>query len=364
MAQRMSRPRQSPHRPCQGNGRPVQTQIEPDILALAQIACEVELEGAAQLHRCRWTALHYLRQHQGISAAAAIGLSGTPAQQQFHPPFPTGEERRAQHTRYVQLAIAHGNPRQRRACAAGSKHEGVAPQHRKSPRRPMPAQRLAALQVQREQPMLFPQIGMSQYQIVVHALHEASQSVQRPIVGRAFQMRGQRDARLQLPREIVHEQSLDIGRHFIAVAAEEVLEQRDVVVVEALRLTQRGGRPLVAAHPSVFGFGAEAQLHAAQKHVGAVLLVLVHDNPVGGREIEEHVPVEAIAHGHVHGGLGNRGVFRKRQIVDARLSQYIVAVVQSMALSIANRHDGVGSQLHFLGARFEKLRDIFQRLGT
>lgn len=75
-------------------------------------------------------------------------------------------------------------------------------------------------------------------------------------------------------------------------------------------------------------------------HVGAVLLVLVHDNAVSGREIEEHIPVEAIAHGHVHGGLGNRGVLRKRQIVDARLSQYIVAVVQPLTLSFANRHDG------------------------
>ena len=100
-------------------------------------------------------------------------------------------------------------------------------------------------------------------------------------------MRGQRDARLQLPREIVHKQSLDIGRHFVAVAAEEVLEQRDVVVVEALRLAQGSGRPLVAANPPVFRFGAEAQLHAALEHVGAVLLVLVHDNAVSGREIEE-----------------------------------------------------------------------------
>ena len=205
---------------------------------------------------------------------------------------------------------------------------------------------------------------MSQYQIVVHALHEASQPAQRSIVGCAFQMRGQRDARLQLPREIVHEQSLDIGRHFIAVAAEEVLEQRDVVVVEALRLAQRGGGPLVAAHPPVFRFGTEAQLHAALEHVGAVLLVLVHDDAIGGREIEEHISVEAIAHGHVHGGLGNRGVFRKRQIVDARLSQHIVAVVQSLALSIANRHDGVSDQIDLIGTRFEEHRDVLQRLGT
>ena len=76
----------------------------------------------------------------------------------------------------------------------------------------------------------------------------------------------------------------------------------------------------------------------------------MHDDAIGGREIEEHIPVEAIAHGHVHGGLGNRGVFRKRQIVDARLSQYIVTVVQPLALPVANRHDGIGSQFHFLGA--------------
>ena len=170
---------------------------------------------------------------------------------------------------------------------------------------------------------------------------------------------GQQDILRALPVYIIDIERLEIRRHMTFVSAEHLLPHSHGVFKDIIGVAFFARCAAGAAQIEILRAAAEADFEFVTENIEAVFLILMECE----RGIEKNIlPLAEILDADVHRRLRYIAIFGILEVIDARLFEELVSVVQGELLLAVIRNYLVGHKIDLVKMPVEEIGDRLERI--